>query len=201
MKQCMIIHGGDIFDTQEQYYTHLEAHAYDPTKPERHRWRTWLLKSISHTHEVWMPEMPCKFNATYRAWKIRFEKHFPYINEEEMTLIGYSLGGWFLCKRLSENTFPKQIAQLHLVAWLIERIDEKWSGDFGFDHNLLGHVEQQCDEIFIYHSRDDEYVPYVQAELMQSLLPKAELLTFETRGHFFQPALPELLERMKVYGR
>jgi predicted alpha/beta hydrolase family esterase len=199
MKQCLIIQGGDCFDTQELWYASLAAMEVDPNKPWFPKRRDRLKTGIAHAYEVRIPQMPVSMHATYRARKIRFEKHLPYLNEEEMTLIGYSLGGWFLCKRLSENTFPKQIAQLHLVAGLIERIDERGSADFGFDHSLLAHVAEQCDEIFIYHSRDDTICPYTQAELIHSHLPKAELITFETRGHFFQPAFPELLEKMRVY--
>lgn len=81
-----------------------------------------------------------------------------------------------------------------------EGIEGEWSADFDYDYAKLSHLAQQSEEIFIYHSRDDEVVPHTQAELLKSFLPTAELLMFETRNHFFQPALPELLEKMRVYN-
>lgn len=201
MKQCIIIHGGEAFDTEEQQYAFLQERELDPRQAPRKKRRDRIAHALSHEREVFVPQMPNAQNASYRAWKIRFEKYFPYLDGEEIVLVWNSLGGRFLSKRLSENTFPKSIKQLHLVAACIsaEGIEDEWSADFDFDHNLLVHLHEQCEEITLYHSRDDEVVPYRQAELLKSYLPKAELLTFETRNHFFQPALPELLEKMRVY--
>ncbi len=203
MNQCLVVHWGEAFDTEEQYYAFLEARELDPSKPTRGKWRDRLKHALSPQRQVFLPQMPSPQHATYRAWKIWFEKHLPYFGDEKIVLIWSSLGGWFLCKRLSENKFPKKIDQLHLVAAVIHKdgLNGESFGDFQFDHKYLSHLEQQCNEIFIYHSRDDEMVPYAQAELLKTYLPKAQLCTFETRGHFLQPAFPELLEHMRVYSK
>jgi len=203
MNQCLVVHWGEAFDTEEQYYAFLEARELDPTKPTRLKWRDWLKHALSPERQVFLPQMPSPQQATYRAWKIRFEKHLPYFGDEKIVLIWSSLGGWFLCKWLSQNKFPKKIDQLHLVAACIsaDGVEGEWSADFGFDYSLLNHLEQQCAEIYLYHSRDDDIVPYSQAELLKTYLPKAQLFTFETRGHFLQPAFPELLEQMRVYSK
>lgn len=204
MNQCIVIHGGEAFDSDEQQYAFLEERELDPTQSTRLKRRDWLKHALHLPDwQVFLPQMPNPQNATYKARKIRFEKHLPYLIGEKIVLIGYSLWWRFLCKRLAENTFPKKIDQLHLVAACIsaDGVEVEWSADFGFDHTLLSHLEAQCEEIFLYHSRDDDVVPYDQVELLKSYLPKAQLLTFETRGHFFQPALPELLENMNVYTK
>jgi len=203
MNKCIIIHGGEAFDSEEQYYAFLEAWEIDPIKPWRKKRRDRIAHALSHEWQVFLPHMPSSQHATYKARKIWFEKYLPYLGGEKIVLIGNSLGGWFLSKRLSENRFPKKIDQLHLVAACIsnEWVEDEWAADFDFDHTQLFHLEQQCEEIYLYHSRDDEVVPYAQALLLHSYLPKATLLTFETRNHFFQPALPELLENMKVYTK
>jgi predicted alpha/beta hydrolase family esterase len=64
--------------------------------------------------------MPCRENASYPAWKIWFEKIFPYLNEENIIIVAHSLGGIFISKYLSENAFPKHLAQLHLVAPVLD---------------------------------------------------------------------------------
>gem|GEM_PF-5282129 len=33
MNKCIIIHGGEAFDSEEQYYAFLEAWEIDPIKP------------------------------------------------------------------------------------------------------------------------------------------------------------------------
>lgn len=203
MNQCLIIHGGEAFDSEEQYYAFLRDFEIDAAWPAHKKRRDWLAAGISYERQTFMPQMPSPQNATYKARTIRFEKYLSYLGDERIVLIGYSLWWRFLCKRLSENMFPKKINQLHLVAACISADGVEWEGsaDFGFDHALLPNLEKQCDEIFLYHSRDDEIVPYEQAELILSYLPKAKLITFETRNHFFQPAFPELLENMKVYSK
>lgn len=198
MQTCIIIQGGEPFVSRDAYYASLEQRTYDPTKTERYRRRYRLGQAISHQYQVFIPEMPDGGIATYRAWKIRFEKHIPYCSDEGVVLIGNSLGGSFLCKRLSENTFPKPIAQVHLVATHIDWKPGE-SVEFVVAYDQLAQLAQQCPKICIYHSHDDLIVPYANAELLKSYLPHAQLITFTDRGHFFQPALPELLERMGVY--
>jgi predicted alpha/beta hydrolase family esterase len=204
MNQCLFIHGWATFDSEEQYYTFLqERELSDPTKSWSKKWKETLSFSLPSDWQMIFPEMPSAENATYKARTIRFEKHLPYLTWEKIVLIGHSLWWRFLCKRLSENNFPKKINQLHLVAACISADGVEWEGsaDFGFDYVFLPNLEIQCDEIFLYHSRDDEVVPYEQVELLKNYLPKATLFTFETRNHFFQPAFPELLENMKVYKK
>ena len=147
--------------------------------------------------------MPNKRNADYNAWKIRFEKYFSILNDDDIYLVWSSLGWAFLLKYLSENKFPKRINQLHLVAPVSSNyglIDEViWNFEFSFD--WLSWLEEQCDEILIYHSNDDPVVPYTQSERLINYLPKAKLETFHDRLHFNQPAFPELLENIWIYKR
>ncbi len=198
MKQCMYIHGGDVFLGRDEYYARLAESEVDPTQNRTMR-RQRIEQAIRNTHTMRMPDMPGKQVATYLARKIRFEKLLPFCNDEGTTLIWYSLGASFLSKRLSENNFPKHLEQLHLVAGRYDWQEKGW--DFGFDFEQASHIEKQCNQVFLYHATDDPIVPYKDSEMLKSYLPHAELITFETRGHFFQPAFPELLERMKVYKR
>jgi len=48
----------------------------------------------------------------------------------------------------------------------------------------------------LYHSTDDDVVPYVHAEKIKSYLPKAKLITLTDRGHINQPEFPEILENI-----
>lgn len=139
--------------------------------------------------------MPNKQKAQYEAWRIWFEKLFPYLNDQKTIVIGYSLGGLFVSKYLSENTFPKRISQLHLVAPVFDNhsLHGESVGDFILDPAKLGNTEAQCDEVFIYQSSDDTVcVPY-HGRTYAAHLPKAHYHEFANRGHFNQPAFPELL--------
>ena len=202
MKQIIFIRWGEAFDTEEQYLDYIKKRKYSPFDQER-SWRDWIQWALSDKYEMMAPVMPCKQNATYIAWKIWFEKLLSYLNEEELIMIWSSLWGTFLAKYLSENTFPKQITQLHLVAAVFDNkglVDET-IGDFILDTTKFGNIEKQVDKIFLYASTDDPLVPMSHCENYKKYLPSAEVLIFQNRGHFLQPALPELLENIWSYKK
>ena len=86
MKQCMYIHGGDVFLGRDEYYARLAESEVDPTQNRTMR-RQRIEQAIRNTHTMRMPDMPGKQVATYLARKIRFEKLLPFCNDEGTTLI------------------------------------------------------------------------------------------------------------------
>lgn len=128
-----------------------------------------------------MPTMPCKQNADYLSRKIRFERHFEYLNDEGTILIGNSLGASFLTKRLSENIFPKKIDQLHLICTAIKDTSHETITNFRPNEENIPNIQKQTNNIIIYHSIDDTVVPYSHSERLSTLLPKAKFMTFSDR--------------------
>ncbi|HOZ56452.1 MAG: Alpha/beta hydrolase family protein [Parcubacteria group bacterium ADurb.Bin316] len=201
--QIIFIRGGEAFDTKEQYYNYLRQREYNPFEQKK-SWRDWIGWALSEEYEMMMPTMPNKHNADYLSWQIWFEKLFPYLNDQKLIVIGHSLGCIFLAKYLSENKFPKIIDQLHLVAPVFESegLNGETVGDFTLNKNKLVNLGKQAKVIYIYCSQDDPVTPLRHGELYKEYLPKAELLIFEDRGHFIQPALPELLGNIyKLEGK
>lgn len=197
MKQIIIIHGWDCFATQELFYKSLKERDYNPLETKKKR-RTRIAEQLEKTHQTMLPEMPNKFNADYIAWKIWFERHFPFLNNEDLILIWYSLGWNFLAKYLSENTFPKKITQLHLIA---PSFDQEWFIDsdiwnFSFDPNKLKNISNKVEKIFLYQSEDDPVVPFSQSQKYIQYLPQANFLKFKDKGHFYISEFPELLENI-----
>lgn len=196
--QVIFIRGGEVFETKKQFYDYLKNCPYDPYKTRR-TWRDWLEWSLSENFDSFAPLMPNKQWADYEAWKIWFEKLFPYLNKKKnikLILIGQSLGGIFLAKYLSENKFPKKIDQLHLVSPVFdnEGITTEKIANFKFKPSNLKNIEPQADKIFLYHSADDPYVPIEHSLRYLKYLKKAEFFRFENRGHFNQPAFMEILQ-------
>ena len=169
----------------------------DLQKPKKSR-KNRLCDSISSHYECLRPQMPNWFKADYESWKIWFEKFFKYLNEEDIVLIWFSLWAMFLMRYLSENEFPRQIHQLHLVA--PER-KEEWLSGFHSTKKNLEKMIGQCESVTLYHSKDDMIVPYESAERLTEAFPMIRFESFETRGHFIQPAFPELLENIWIYKR
>ncbi|MDD5377277.1 MAG: alpha/beta hydrolase [Candidatus Gracilibacteria bacterium] len=199
--QIIFIHGGETFDSDAAYMDFLARWEYDPCK-RFPSWKKWVMDGLSDRFESFTPDMPCKQKAEYGAWKIWFEKLFPYLGDQKTILVGHSLGGIFVAKYLSENTFTKRLAQVHLIAPVLdnEGLVGESVGSFVFDPKHLPNLASQSDEVHIWSSLDDPVVPRSHAERYHAAIPGSELHTFSDRGHFFgQPSFVELfLEIGKV---
>jgi len=196
--QVIFIRGGEAFDTKEQFYDYLKNVEYDPYEKKRNR-RDWLERSLCENFDSFAPLMPNKQSADYFAWKIRFERLFPYIKKDKtikLILIWQSLGWLFLAKYLSENKFPKKVDQLHLVSPVFDNQGLTWetAGNFKINTNKLKNIVPQAKQIFIYHSTDDSCVPLQHSKKYLQYLPKAKFFQFKNRWHFNQPAFMEILQ-------
>ncbi|HWH07447.1 MAG TPA: alpha/beta fold hydrolase [Candidatus Paceibacterota bacterium] len=191
-KQVVVIHGGETFDTYEDYLAWLTAYELDLEKGTTKRWKSTLAEELGEEYEVILPTMPNGFNAKYAEWKIWFEKHIPHLRDG-VALVGHSLGGIFIAKYLSEETFPKSIASVHLVAAPFDTADANYSlADFVLPESLEKMAEQAA-RIYLYHSTDDPIVPFTDLAKYQSKLPYARTSIFADRDHFRMESFPELV--------
>ncbi|MDP2705651.1 MAG: alpha/beta hydrolase [bacterium] len=196
-KQIVIIHGGDTFETYEEYLKFLKDWQIDL---DRYRlgkieWKKNLHKILGDDYDVILPEMPNRINAKYAEWQIWFDKFVPLF-ESEMILIGHSMGGSFLAKYLAENIFPKKIKGLFLIAPPFDGDSEYPLASFALPADL-SQLASQPEKIFLYQSQDDPVVPFTELEKYQKNLPNATIRIFPDRGHFMQPELPEIIEDIK----
>lgn len=193
-KQILFMRGGESFGSRADYLEFLRTVPVDPYL-QRKKWRDWLAEKLEGSYEMLVPSMPCQENADYESWKIWFERHLPFLHDPKPVLIGNSLGGTFLLKWLSENTFPKRISQLHLVAaWTIDDLSLSKMSTFAFDAAKISTISGKCDEVHVWQSKDDTVVPFENAELIMKHLPDASLHVFDDRQHFNQPEFPEMLQ-------
>lgn len=195
-KQLILIHGGMTFDNRKDYLTWLKNLEIDLDFYRREGWHGSLRKKLGKNFDVLLARMPNATSAKYQEWEIIFDKMAPLL-EENVILIGHSLGAIFLAKYLSENQFPKKIRATFLIA--PPHDDKKLHeslADFNLPKSLAG-LAEQGGRIFLYHSQDDPTVPYSHSLKYKKSLPKAVLKTFKNRGHFNQPEFPELVREIK----
>ncbi len=200
-KQVFYIHGGDSYSDHDAFLADLRTRIPRdlPALPKMPRWTETLRKDLGDEYEVFMPSMPNSQNAKYEEWKIWFDRHFDYL-EGEVILIGWSLGGMFFSKYLTEESFPFSIKVLILLAPPFEPIEEDEDcGNFIFDTDNLSILAEKAKNIVIMHSQDDFVVPYEHALKYKGALPQAELITFEDKNHFLIPEFPELINKIKGF--
>jgi len=197
-KQIVIIHGGTTFDTYEEYLKYLNSCELTLEKINKKDWKDGLGSKLPE-FEVIYPKMPNAKNARYPEWKIWFEKLFPLLGDS-VTLIGHSLGGIFLAKYLSENSFLRKIDSLHLIAAPYDtEVCKETLADFALC-DKVGKLANLTKNIFLYQSKDDTAVPFADVEKYKRDIPAAKLMTFDDRGHFLQENFPELTENIKKFS-
>lgn len=196
-KQVIVIGGGDTYETEEKFLEFLRNFEIDIEryKTGRDDWKPGLRQKLGPEYEVIIPAMPNKWNAQYEAWNIWFEKLFPFLNDE-VILAGHSMGATFLAKYLSENKFPRKIEGVFLVSGVLEN-------NFAPGESLLSFtppekLDLQSDKVFLYHSKDDQVVPFAELGKFQKALPDAKVRIFENLGHLNQEDFPELVEDIKT---
>ena len=189
-QQILIIHGGNAWNSSEEYLTSLQQKEVTLERLKSKDWKETLEERVGVGFEVYTPTMPCKQNAKYAEWKIYFEKVFALLNPG-VILIGHSLGGIFLAKYLSEEKISKSIRATIFVAAPFNTPDIHPLADFVLTQNL-NRLAQQGGSITIFHSRDDQVVPFSNAQSYAEKLPKAEKIFLENKGHFNESTFPEL---------
>ena len=195
-KQILFIHGGSTFKSYREYLSHLKNIKIDLDRYRKIKWSDSLIKELGNKFDVLLPKMPNPSNAKYEEWEIIFKK-ISKLLEDNIVLIGHSLGAIFLAKYLSENKFPKKILATLLISppYDNEGMDESVGG-FTLPKNL-NRLNKQGNKIFIYQSKDDLVVPYDHLEKYKKALPNAIIRKFKKRGHFNQKKFPELIKDIR----
>lgn len=190
-KQIFIIHGGETYDTYDAYLADLKNKEIDLDRLRQKDWKSNLQENLGPEYEVIAPRMPCAQNAKYTEWTIWFEKITPLLNDN-IILIGHSLGGIFLAKYLSENNLAKNINAVFLVAAPFVPGKGESLADFTLPSSLEN-LSKQTDKIILYHSQDDPIVPIENLKKYSEALPKTQTRILENRQHFNQKDFPEII--------
>lgn len=194
MKQVLIIHGGNSFSSYDEYLSYLrskELNYYKLTHPIR--WKERLFSDLPD-YDVLYPTMPNSQNATYEEWAIMFEKLVAYL-EDDVQIVGHSLGAMFLAKYLNDNPLPRPVRRLLLVAGGYDDESQEELGSFKVDSAT--NLTKSAEEVHLFHSKDDPVVPFTELAKFQADLPDATSHIFEDRSHFIGETFPELLELLQ----
>lgn len=193
MKQIVLIHGGDSFDSYDAYLSDLKNTQIDRARlvPSR-KWRDQIVEEFPDA-EVLAPTMPNSANAQFEEWKIWFEKIIPFFGDD-VRLIGHSLGAMFLAKYLHQSPLKHPVRQLFLLA-----------GGYGSDRGYgqfavtdARGLEQSAREVHLMHSRDDFVVPFEELAKFARDNPTATVHEYDDKNHFLDAEFPELIELLKA---
>lgn len=195
--QIFLIHGGMTFRNKKDYLKYLKNREIKIEGVKR--WQDeYLRMELGKKFQIIQPRFPRSEDSRYEEWKIHFERFFPYFNDN-IILIGSSLGGIFLAKYLSENKFPKKILSVYLVCPPFDDtcIGEDLVGGFKLKSNI-SLFEKNCKDINLMFSVDDDCVPVDHSEKYRNKLKNAKIIIYKNKnGHFKISKFPEIVRMIK----
>ncbi len=152
-----------------------------------------LQTALGSAYHVRYPKMPNEESPEYAAWKAQITTELATL-DDEIILVGHSLGGSVLVKYLSEEQVEQPIAGLFLIAAPYWGGDDNWNYDELTLPQDVAATLASIPRIFLYHSRDDEIVPFAHLALYAAKLPQATIRVSNGRGHQFGNDLADVAE-------
>jgi asparagine synthase (glutamine-hydrolysing) len=153
-------------------------------KSSKDVWYPWLKQKLEFKNfNTIVPDLPNTKNPDMDEW-VKVLKSFE-LNENSI-LIGHSRGGVAILKFL-ENLNVK-VKAVFLVA----------TNEQGFNYNYQN-IKKNSQEFYVFHSKDDDVVPFHDAEVLVKNL-NAKFFIFENKRHFGNSSstfeVPEILEKV-----
>ena len=160
-------------------------------------WIPWLKAELEKLgHPVLVPKFPTPDMQDLGNWLEVFDGSEL---DEQTIVIGHSLAPAFILNLLQTR---KVRAAFFVSGFLGEIGDSDFDGiNSSFMINFdWGKIKEHCKRFYLYHSRDDPYVPLEKSQYI-ALMLKSDLRVFDDAGHFNAKAgytkFPELLEDIK----
>lgn len=158
-----------------------------------------LRDALGSEYDVRSPKMPDEDRPEYEPWKEKIVRELAAMDGEAI-LVGHSLGASVLLKYLSEGELEKPVAGLFLVAspyWG----DRDWEvEEYALREAFASNLPEGL-PVFLYHSRDDEAVPFAHLAMYEAKLPRATVREFDDRGHQFGDDLSEVARDIREVVR
>jgi len=170
-------------------------------------WTSWLMVELSKSkiYTCALP-MPNPKKPIVLEWIKEIDQAVNNAPEDEIFLVGHSLGATAILKYLESTKDSKKISGVVLVSGLINSLEpENQTSKYRLIDSFvippidLEKVKNKANKFVVLHSTDDPAVPFENAEKISSGL-NCELVKVEKGGHFFilsEPIcyeLPILLE-------
>jgi hypothetical protein len=153
-----------------------------------------LREALGPDFGVEYPEMPDADAPEFGTWSARISHALSSL-DSGVILVGHSLGGSILLKHLSEERVEKPVAGVFLIATPYWGTAGWEVAEFELREDFPATLPEDV-PIFLYHSRDDEEVPFEHLALYAGRLPRATVREVEGRDHQFNGDLSDVAEDM-----
>lgn len=147
-------------------------------------------------HTVRYPRFAGLENVDYGVWKDEVAGELATFGNPSI-VVAHSLGGAAMLKYLSHDRTNLPLAGLFLIGTPCTCGTSEWGSDFALPVDFASALPA-IGAIVMYHSEDDEWVPFSHLARWADKLPGARYRRFSDRGHSFSAsAFPELIDDIR----
>ena len=141
-----------------------------------------LREALGPSQELHFPIMPDPDEPHYEPWSERLGALLAEIGDP-VVVAGHSLGGSVFLKHLAETGRIEGIAGLVSMAtplWGESDWEAEWALPQGWPD-----AETELPRTHLFHSRDDEEIPFAHLDLYAKRLPEATIHPLDGCGHLY----------------
>ena len=154
-----------------------------------------LQDALGVEYHVLFPKMPNEESPDDDAWIAQIAKELTSL-DGKVILVGHSAGGAVLLKYLLKENVSKPIAGIFLISIPYWGPEDEQGDEYTLHEGFAAQLPNGV-PIFLYHSRDDEWVPFEHLALYAKKLSQATIREFDGRGHQFNNDLSEVAADIK----
>src|SRR5690606_12315157 len=126
----------------------------------------------------------------YRTWRDRIADELAAAGDGAI-LVGHSIGASVLIKAFVEGSLKQPVAGLFLVAAPFWHDDQVWRWkEAELTSDAADRIPRGV-QVFLYHGRDDEIVPFAHLQMYAAALPQATVRGLAGRDHQLNNDLSE----------
>jgi predicted alpha/beta hydrolase family esterase len=163
--------------------------AGDGAHEEDERLAASLRNALGDAYDVRYPQIPDEGAPAYAAWRDRIREELAAM-DGQVLLVGHSFGASVLLKFLSETHPERPIGGVFLVATPFWGTED-WEAAYALREDFASKLPEGL-PVFLYHSRDDDVVPFAHLALYAGRLPQATIRELDGCGHQFDDDLSEV---------
>jgi predicted alpha/beta hydrolase family esterase len=154
-----------------------------------------LKTALGNEYEIIYPELKSDESLPDFGWPGEIGKALKGI-KGELILVGHSLGASMILKYFSETKAHPKIIQIFLLATPFWSGTEDWVKGLMLKDNFADNMPASI-PISMYHSMDDEVVPFEQLSYYSQKLQGANIRRIKKGGHLFNNDLKFLADDIK----
>jgi predicted alpha/beta hydrolase family esterase len=154
-----------------------------------------LKRELGDDFTVIYPIMPDADQPSYHTWETVLAANLEKL-PVNVILLGHSLGASVILKHFSKHDVPNKVLGMVLFGVPYWK-NQNWDvSEYEIEEELVPNLSK-LENVYFYHSADDEVIPYVHLEAYQKILPQANWRITSGLDHSYHGAISLIANDIK----